>query len=253
MDEVPTAAAAAPVTDPEEAPSDPGRVLALSDGVFAFAMTLLVINLVVPSAAALPGGAGTNGRLAAYLLDDRTAFFAYGLAFFIIGTWWSAHLRLFRVLARYDRRVITLNLVFLLFIAITPFDVGLLAAFGGTAVGVGFYAATQALAGGVLLVLWVYVGGHRESLARSTSTADSLRQGTLLAAIPPLGFAVSVPVALVSPYAAIGVWFALFVARFAWTRWPRGPVAATAARSTPPPAGGADAHEGGAPRGLIRR
>ena len=139
---------------------DVSRILALSDGVFAFAMTLLVINLLVPGTSSLDALApnlGRNGQLARYLGGEWPAFFTYALAFILIGTWWVGHLRLFRVVRRYDRRFLTLNLLFLMLIAVTAFDVGLLASYGDIVVGVTTYAAAQTAAGALLVLLWLYV------------------------------------------------------------------------------------------------
>ena len=210
---------------PDELGTDRGqdlsRLLALSDGVFAFAMTLLVINLIVPTSAALDSlapGQGTNAQLARYLTGEETAFFAYGLAFFIIGTWWTAHQRIFRVLREYDRRLVMTNLVFLLFIAITPFEVGMLANFGDTSVAVVFYAATQALVGAMLLTLWLYVRGPGRPLVSSHVPPAVLDRGARGALLAPAGFALSIPAAIVAPYAGIGVWFVVLAVRFAVLR-----------------------------------
>ncbi len=200
---------------------DLNRVLALTDGVFAFSLTLLVVYLAVPTTttlAAAGAGQGMNAQLEQYLLNQRTAFFAYGVAFFIVGTWWSAHRRLFDLLARQDRRLVTLNLLFLVFIAVTPFDVGLLANYGGSAVAVGFYGGTQALAGFSLLAMWVYTARRERRLLRTTVDPTAMNLGTRLATIAPLGFAVSVPVAVVSPLAAIAVWFAVLALRVVLVR-----------------------------------
>jgi uncharacterized membrane protein len=197
------------------------RILALSDGVFAFAMTLLVIYLAIPTVK-------TNGQLGDYLKGNWVPFFAYALAFFIIGNWWSAHHRLFRLLHRYDRSLVAANLVFLLFIAITPFDVGLVASYSGFPVAVGFYGVTQALAGCVLLALWISLRRSARALVRPKVPDAVLRQGAIISTLAPALFGLSVPVALMSPYASMAIWGAIFPARFvlrrAFRRSP-GPVA----------------------------
>ncbi|HEV8050361.1 MAG TPA: TMEM175 family protein, partial [Thermoplasmata archaeon] len=87
---------------------DMGRILALSDGVFAFAMTLLVLGLVLPI--------GTSGgAVAAYFQTQpfKTALYTYVLTFFVIGMWWQGHHLVFGYIQRYDRELIRLNSVFL--------------------------------------------------------------------------------------------------------------------------------------------
>jgi uncharacterized membrane protein len=195
---------------------DVSRILALSDGVFAFAMTLLVINLVVPTSGALvvaAPNANPNVQLGQYLLNNRISFLAYGLAFYIIGTWWIVHHRIFRWIERYNRTLMGFNLFFLLFIAVTPFDVGLLANYSNTTVAVSFYAGAQALAGLVLLLMLVYLRGPGRRLMAPTTTDAMLYHGTLLSGVTPTGFALSIPLAVLSPQAAIASWLTIFLAR----------------------------------------
>lgn len=195
---------------------DTSRLLALSDGVFAFAMTLLVINLVVPTSAALQAAAANadqNTQLAQALLKDQNAFIAYGLAFFIIGTWWIVHHRIFRWIAAYNRPLMALNLLFLLFIAVTPFDVGLLASYTDTSVAVGFYAGAQALAGLALVLILAYVRGPGRHLMAPRTTDAMLHHGLLLSGVTPSGFALSIPLAILSPHVAIASWVAIFAVR----------------------------------------
>ena len=189
---------------------DLGRILALSDGVFAFAMTLLVLSLVVPTRSVIPA---QNGPLANYLLTQWTSLFAYALSFFIIGTWWIAHQRLFRRIRRCDRPLTLLNLAFLLFISITPFVVGVLVNYNDTAVGVGTYAATQALAGVMLLVLWLYLHSAGRELVGPGVTDTHVLRNALIVAIVPIGFGLSIPLAFLSPAAALYSWIAIFVVR----------------------------------------
>lgn len=205
---------------------DVSRILALSDGVFAFAMTLLVINLIVPTSSSLDvlaPNVGRNAQLAQYLGSEWPSFFAYALAFIIIGTWWMSHLRLFRLIRRYDRRLMTINLLFLMLIAVTPFVVGILASFGDTTTGVTTYAATQALAGLVLVLLWVYVGRWAPGLADPRVSAKQLRQETVRTAVAPVLFGASIPVAFLSPSAAFVLWIGVFVARAFFSRIPMVP------------------------------
>ena len=195
---------------------DTGRILALSDGVFAFAMTLLVINLAVPTGASLAAstpGADQNAQLAHYLEAERTSFFAYGLAFFVIGSWWIVHHRIFRWVEKYNRTLMAFNLVFLLFIAITPFVVGLLANFTGSSVAVSFYAGAQALAGVSLVAMLAYLYRAGRELMDPTTTDLMITRGMKLAAVTPIGFALSIPLAYVDPLAAILSWLGIFAVR----------------------------------------
>lgn len=182
---------------------DSARVLALTDGIFAFAMTLLVISLTVPSLTP-----GTNGQLSAYLLQPKFlgALFAYALAFVIVGTWWVAHRRLFGLLRSIDSTLGWANLGFLLLIAITPFDVGLLTSYGDTAAATALYAGTQTVTGVVLMLMWLYLGGRGRPLLRAGVPDAPVRAAARATALVALVFAVSVPFAWFSPNVSIAIW-----------------------------------------------
>ena len=123
------------------------RLLALSDGIFAFAMTLLVLGLIVPA------GLGSKSDIAAYLRGLWPAFLAYLLSFWVIYVYWRQHGLLFRYIVSYDRTVSNLNVLFLLFVAMMPFMTILLAAAGQALIVVWLYAALQVAAGTTLYAL----------------------------------------------------------------------------------------------------
>jgi uncharacterized membrane protein len=97
---------------------DRSRLEAFSDGVFAVAITLLVLNLAV-------AGPGTPGHLNPPLLRQLghlwPALAAYVLSFFMIGIIWVNHHVLIRSIKTVDRTLLFLNLVLLLFVVLIPF------------------------------------------------------------------------------------------------------------------------------------
>jgi uncharacterized membrane protein len=98
---------------------DKNRLEAFSDGVFAIAITLLVLEIHVPEAP--PGG------LWSALLEQWPSYVAYLVSFLIIGIIWVNHHRLLRSVARVDATLLFLNLLLLLFVAVLPFPTALLA------------------------------------------------------------------------------------------------------------------------------
>ena len=95
------------------------RLQAFSDGVFAIAITLLVIEIHVPEA--------PEGGLWRALLDQWPSYAAYLVSFSIIGIMWVNHHALVAFAARIDRPLLFLNLLLLLFVALLPFPTALLA------------------------------------------------------------------------------------------------------------------------------
>src|SRR2546427_490767 len=80
-----------------------------SDGVFAIALTLLVLDLRLP-----PLAGHWASALGQALAADAPRFVAFVISFEVIGIFWLAHLRLFSVIARYDRGLAFINLLFLM-------------------------------------------------------------------------------------------------------------------------------------------
>jgi uncharacterized membrane protein len=110
------------MADSDEMPAEAGtgteRILAFSDGVFAIAITLLVLDLKKPDV--------THGLLSA-LEKQWPAYLSYLITFFVIGVVWAQHHHIFSFIARSDHTFRLINIVFLMFIALLPFPTGILA------------------------------------------------------------------------------------------------------------------------------
>ena len=133
---------------------DLSRILSLSDGIFGFAMTLMVLTLVVPT---VPAGGGHFGSYLAYKLQkEEGAFEWYVLGFLLIAVWWMGHHALFSRIVRWTRALIGLNLAFLLTIAVTPFFIELLENYDGTKTATAAYAASQVVSSLCFGLLTVY-------------------------------------------------------------------------------------------------
>jgi len=181
---------------------DLSRLLALSDGIFAFAMTLLVLGLVVPA------GFGSKSNVVAYLKGLSPELSAYLLGFLVIYLYWRQHGQVFRYVVSFDWTISNLNMLFLLFIAMMPFLTILLAAAGQALFVVWLYAGVQVSAGLTLLALWKYATGsnrHVDSTLPRSWVAFVSRSGL----IAPMLFAASAPLALWNPYASEGAWFGI--------------------------------------------
>jgi uncharacterized membrane protein len=103
--------------------TDVGRLAAISDGIFAVGMTLLVLNLSVPAV----GSAGTESDLLRALRDLAPSVLIYGMSFITLGIFWFGHGAQLGQLARSNRNYTWINLGFLLAVTLVPFSTGLLA------------------------------------------------------------------------------------------------------------------------------
>ena len=175
------------------------RIVAFSDGVFAIAITLLVLNLDMPKHLA-------GGEIADALWDQRENFFAYALSFAVIGRFWLVHHRFFGEVKAFDGRLIVLNMFYLGWIVLIPFTSEVLGEYGGKEAAVVLYAAN--LIGVVLTGMWMAADARRAGLVETSASAhrEQRYRSLFIAAV----FLVSIPVAFVAPGLAAFVWLALF-------------------------------------------
>jgi uncharacterized membrane protein len=182
-----------------------GRILAFSDGVFAFAITLLILDVRVPADT-------LKEDLGHVLVSLWPNYLAFLLSFFVIGLLWVAHIRLFREIIRYDQNLIGLNLLFLLFIVVIPFSTSVLS-MHLIQISVIVYAALMACAGYMLAAMRFYAG-HNYRLIGKKYKLSHIKRGILFSLFMPIGFTVSVGIAFLSPLAAQFLWIAILIVHF---------------------------------------
>jgi uncharacterized membrane protein len=152
----------------EEKEGGAERLIMLSDGIFAIAMTLLVLDVKLPDdlikieetcKKSLCVDAGTFHH-ALQGLFWLTVF--YGLTFFVIANYWRANRRLMQLVERVDSRFISLTLLFLGLIALFPAAMSLQSVFGGHAEATIVYILVLAACGFSMQALWAYaLWNHR--------------------------------------------------------------------------------------------
>jgi uncharacterized membrane protein len=139
------------------------RLAALSDGVFAIAMTLLVLDLHVPEFA-LPKGVPTEGDLlhALWVLSPRLV--PYAMSFLTLGIFWVAQQTQLSSCTRSDRNLAWITIAFLMIVSLTPFTAALLAAFLTYKTALLIYWLNIVLLG--LTVLWMWIHAQRAGLLK---------------------------------------------------------------------------------------
>ena len=134
------------------------RIEAFSDGVFAVAITLLVLNLQVPQLAATV----VSRELVPKLFELWPRLLLYMLSFVIVGIYWVAHHNTFNYIKRSDRILLWLNLLLLLCIVFIPFPTALIGQYPEQRISVVIYGGTLVITGLVLQLLWWYAtSNHR--------------------------------------------------------------------------------------------
>jgi TMEM175 potassium channel family protein len=180
------------------------RIIALSDGIFAFAITLLALSLIVP---VLTSGALEN-ELAHDLLGMWPIFLSYFISFFVIASWWRSHHRTFSFITRCNSTLISLNFYFLLCITLIPFLTNLIMDYGHFALATVLYAAMQAIAGTIILVLWLYASKDHRLISTSMSAA-AIQFNTHRQFLVIIIFLISIPIAFINTSLAQISWIAI--------------------------------------------
>jgi uncharacterized membrane protein len=133
------------------------RVEAFSDGVFAIAITLLILAVGFEQALA-------TGGLGEQLLDLWPAYVAYAVSFLTIGIMWVNHHNVFRQFARVDRPLLLLNVLLLMLIAFVPFPTRVVADHALSAddrqAAALLYGTTLTITAILFFSVWIYGSRH---------------------------------------------------------------------------------------------
>lgn len=181
--------------------SDTGRIETFSDGVFAIAITLLIIEIGVPH---VEGAESLFERL----VHLWPSYLGYAISFIVIGTVWANHHNRFRLISRSDHVLLFLNVVFLMCVAFLPFPTALLAEYIReeehriTAVAV--YTGTLAVTAVFFTLLWLYAAGNYRLVDRSLDPY-LLRAMTRRYVLGMLLYMLAFALAFVSPAASLAL------------------------------------------------
>jgi uncharacterized membrane protein len=192
------------------------RIVAFSDGVFAIAITLLVLPLTIPK---------NTQDVAAAIWDLDDDLFAYAVSFAVIGKYWLSHHRFYGTLERFNSTLMGLNMLYLAWVVLVPFTSEMLGRFAEDSTTTIAYAAIMAAASGtfVIQIAYAYRKGLMRPEARRTEFRFAGPANFLFTGI----FLLSIPVALVSTFVAQGMWLAVFLVGRRAATW-------IAKRSEPP-------------------
>lgn len=191
---------------------DLSRLKNLSDGVFAFALTLLVLNIHLPD--------NTSAHdLVEQLLALSPKLLIYLISFIVIGGAWGSHQRMLSQITRGDGLLVWFNLVSLLFVTFLPACATLLGQFPGELIAILCFAADVILI--QLTALWLWRHANKNGLISSSidpRVVVGVGRRLILGAI---AFTASVALALLSTNLVYIIWIGLFSFMFAtdWLSW----------------------------------
>src|ERR1700730_15748851 len=138
------------------------RIEALSDGVFAIAMTLLVLDLRVP--VNIP-----HDELLDAVIGLKPQLLAYFVSFMVLAVYWIGHHNQFHWIRHSDRTLLWINIFFLMSIAFLPFSTSLLASYNQEKTAVIIYGVNVSFSGLALYFHWLYASGKGKLIEESAN------------------------------------------------------------------------------------
>lgn len=173
------------------------RLGALSDGVFAIAMTLLVLDLKLPD--------GNLEDFRQVWVDASQKFDYWIISFLVIGASWVLHHDVLSLLKRTNTLFLWLNLIFLMFIAFMPWPTWLLGIYGDEPLAVVLFSGVIGMAGFMIAIQWFYAArGSR--LTDKGVNLKTMKATTFLILRIPLVAVISIALAFVNTHLALWIW-----------------------------------------------
>src|SRR5918995_7013549 len=141
------------------------RIEALSDGIFAIVMTLLILEIHAPN---LPSNA-SNVEVVPALVALWPKFVSYIVTFVSLGFFWVGHHIMYHAIRRADRMLLWLNIFFFMFVSLLPFSTSLLNAFPEAFIAPFFFGANLAVIGWILFLQWQYANSQPDMMTNAVT------------------------------------------------------------------------------------
>jgi len=190
-------------TEDRPFPKDPSRVIAISDGVFAVALTLLILDVKPPTV--------SQTLLASAIIATAPRLGIFALSFAIVAYYWVSHHFSFGYVRLIDRGLLWLNMLFLFTIVVLPFSAAVLADYPLAAPAITLYGANVAACSATLAIAWWYAVGIRLSI---DVRRDERRRVAVRTMISPTLAVVGIAVATIAPVASLVLFVAIPVASY---------------------------------------
>ncbi|NEP19874.1 MAG: DUF1211 domain-containing protein [Leptolyngbya sp. SIO4C1] len=177
------------------------RFEAFSDGVFAIAATLLVLEIKTPELSQATSLEATKSMALVF-----PHILSYMTSFIVIGVIWVNHHVLFHLLKQVDRAALVINLLLLMCVAFIPYPTALMGEFGASLPVVVFYGLSLAMTGLIYNSLWFYI--IRQHIKNQQSLEQSaIRQATIWSMGYPIAYLIATSLA----FASIGLSITLYI------------------------------------------
>jgi len=168
------------------------RIEALTDGIFAIAMTLMVFDIKVPAVTQM-----NQLNLRHELIQLWPRFLAYVISFVMLGVYWVGHHNQYHYIRRTDRPFLWINIFFLMGVSLIPFSTGLLGQFPEDRTALGVYGLNLIMVGGFLYAHWSYATREHRLVQRQISS-EVVRQAKYRIMIGPVASILAICASFVS-------------------------------------------------------
>jgi uncharacterized membrane protein len=177
------------------------RLTFFADAVIAIAITLLALDLPVPT------GETTNRDLLHFANLHREEYIAFLVSFAVIGAYWQSHHRVFRYVTAQGGHIVRLTMLWLLMQVIMPFATRVLTGDGAFQTRFIFYASVQVITSTIFILTVNEVRRHK--LVRADTPPGLLRETSWRSAFLAAAFLISIPVSFLGEAPAYGCWIVI--------------------------------------------
>jgi uncharacterized membrane protein len=180
----------------------PNRIEALSDGVFGFAMTLLVVELVVPVIPKLRAAEELGGLL----LELWPKFFAFIISFLVLSLLWFLHINQYRYIKRSNSVFTWINIILLMLVVLVPFSTALIGEYHiYSKIAVIFYGINGFLGMLMLNIIWWYATKNRRLVDKNIEP-KTIKQFQIRTMVGTATFIPAIALSLVNPIISIAIY-----------------------------------------------
>jgi uncharacterized membrane protein len=176
---------------------DPTRILALSDGVFAIIMTLLVLEIKVPELES-----HNPEMFKRLMMDCAYKLFLFIISFLLAGVYWVGHRMLFSLVKKVNNTLVWLNIIFLMICSLIPFGAALLGHYSNNTIALAAYGILLTMLAAWRLLMYVYVTSNHKLLYKPVSSIKRKRIIHVMI-FAPVMFLLSISITGIFPIAAL--------------------------------------------------
>lgn len=180
------------------------RLISLSDGVFAFALTLLIVSVEVPDMS----DEQARNQLHRDVVALWPQMLSYVIGFLVIAFLWSAHRRTFARVQDFDDQLVKLNILLLMLVAFLPFPTGILGEYGFLAFPAIFFSIVISSISVIHVIIIDHLDVNRQLMTRRGKGFDFARAKTRNF-VTGAFFLLSIPLSLIAPGVGQSIWVLL--------------------------------------------